>query len=73
MDTTENTTRRDSFALHAVLWGLLVTLLLVGGWAFVGVTPLDVFASVVQAFRDMWAALTDFAGWLFGPFVSLFN
>jgi hypothetical protein len=69
---TNTTPRQTSLPLQVTLWGLVVLLLLLAGWALVGISPLEVAALVLQSIGETWEAIKGFASWLFGPVVALF-
>ncbi len=50
---------RATAALHATLWGLTFALILVAGWAFLDVSPLDIALNVVHVVQATWATLVD--------------
>jgi hypothetical protein len=72
MPATDTRSAGAIFALQAAILGLVVVVLLLAGWAFAGISPLQVLEMVLQAIGDMWEAIKAFAGWLFGPIVAIF-
>ncbi len=50
---------RATAALHATLWGLTFAVILVAGWAFLDVSPLDIALNVVHTVQVTWAVLVD--------------